>query len=35
MIQDAAALVLDHRRFGILDRRVEPAADGCGVDGAS
>jgi hypothetical protein len=35
MIQYAAALVLNHRPFGVLDRPVKPGDDGCGMDGAS
>jgi hypothetical protein len=31
MIQYAAALVLDHRRRGILDRPVKPGDHGCGT----
>jgi hypothetical protein len=35
MIQYAAAVVLDHRTPGVLDRPVKPGDDSSGMDGSS
>jgi hypothetical protein len=34
MIQYAAAFVLNHQPFRVLDRPVKPGDDGYGMDGA-